>query len=359
MGNVQEVKKGRFLEIDALRGLAVLLMVFSHGLHWAHTGSAHDIVLILGTLSPGDIATPMFYFAAGLSLYFSLRMKLQKDPNSFGLRQRYTVRLGKLFIIGVMLSLSWGVLQAQAVTLLTLAWLTLTFPRLKKFSPPRYFFPALLLVGLGSHLFITSFTLPPVAQAIFAGQFPLMAIFTINIAGFYLAPRLQWHKFSLLAIGLGALLVGSALLLRSNAVILVRSGAPISFLLLGIGLGTLVLGVFHFTFIQRLNFFRYLTIVGKDALFIYIFHYVALFVPFYFSGFMGTMSATESLLFSTSVVMVVSITAKLRQKSKLTVFNMFDIGTATIWAYLSSLTLPSLTQRQSPTLENSANWSKR
>ena len=63
-----QVKNKRFKEIDALRGLAVLLMVFNT----VCAGSMSNPVKILGIFghTPGDIATPMFYLAAGLALYF-------------------------------------------------------------------------------------------------------------------------------------------------------------------------------------------------------------------------------------------------------------------------------------------------
>jgi hypothetical protein len=50
-----EKGSGRFKGVDALRGTAVLLMVFSHGLHWAYPGTAHDIILLFGSLSPGKV----------------------------------------------------------------------------------------------------------------------------------------------------------------------------------------------------------------------------------------------------------------------------------------------------------------
>ncbi|MBS4022686.1 MAG: hypothetical protein KGZ79_09755 [Dethiobacter sp.] len=62
--NLQVSKSSRFQEIDALRGAAVLLMVFNHGLEWMYSGTAHDVIRIFGSLSLGDIATPMFYGAS-------------------------------------------------------------------------------------------------------------------------------------------------------------------------------------------------------------------------------------------------------------------------------------------------------
>ncbi|EEG77172.1 heparan-alpha-glucosaminide N-acetyltransferase domain-containing protein [Dethiobacter alkaliphilus] len=357
MADLPMEKKTRFSEIDALRGLAVLLMVFNHGMEWAHT-TAFDIVVILQTLSIGDIATPMFYFAAGLSLYLSLQTKLRKNPDPLLVRQRYTVRLGKLFAIGITVSLTWGVLQAQAVTLLSLVWLTMTLPKLKDLNPPRYFFPGLLAATLSLHFLITSNALHPAVERVFSGQFPLFAILSINIAGFYLASRLAHKSFTLQAIALATLLIGSGLVLRHNDAVFVRSGAPAAFLLFGIGLAILFLGIFRYAPVQRLSLFRYLTMMGKDALFVYVFHYALFFVPFFFTGLMGTLSATASVIFSGSMLVGISIMVKLREKNKVTVFAMLDMIVAGFWSYLSQISLPSLSQPKprSARISNSGMW---
>ncbi|NLC52192.1 MAG: DUF1624 domain-containing protein, partial [Firmicutes bacterium] len=111
----------RVVGIDAARGLAILLMVFSHGLHWVYTGTSHDLILLFGTLSVGDLAAPIFFTVAGLSLYLSVTSKLRKGVEPLTLVNRYRHRFAQIFFVGVCLSLYWGVLQAQAIALFAVA----------------------------------------------------------------------------------------------------------------------------------------------------------------------------------------------------------------------------------------------
>jgi uncharacterized membrane protein len=327
-------KAGRFSEIDALRGLAVLLMVFNHGLNWSYAGTAYNIVAIFGTLSLGDIATPMFYLAAGISLYFSLQSRLRKDRNPIHIRAKYCIRLGKLFIIGFFMSLGWGVLQAQAVTLLALAWLVLSLLPNEKLESVFSVLPWLILISLGAHFLIANLRLSPSLHLVFAGQFPLFAILAINGIGFCLAPRLHWPAFSTRHIALGLGMMLTAVLYAQYASPMIRHGASLSFLAFGLGLSSLILGIMHNKGIQKLTLFRYLAMVGKDSLFLYIFHYVAFLVPFYFSGFMLNLSAAAAVVFSSAMTAMIVFTAYLRRHSRLSVYHIFDRLTSTLWAYL-------------------------
>jgi uncharacterized membrane protein len=335
MGNIESGKQKRFREIDALRGLAVLLMVFNHGLSWAYPGTAYNIVTLFGTLALGDIATPMFYLAAGISLYFSLQSRLRKDNDPLYIRSQYTTRLGKLFIIGIFMSLGWGVLQAQAITLLAIAWLILSFMPANPMETLRSYLPAIIFGALVVHFLLTSSSMPHFLHNVIAGQFPIFAILAINAIGFYLAPRLHLRTFSLRYIGLGIVLMVSALLYGEFISPMIRHGASFSFLMFGIGLSAMVLGIFHLNVIQTFSVFKYLALVGKDSLFLYIFHYVAFFVPFFFSGFMLQLSAPVAVIFSTVMTSLIILTAHLRRNSRVTVYYLFDTLTSTAWAYVS------------------------
>lgn len=328
-------KQGRFREIDALRGLAVLLMVFNHGLNWAYAGTAYNIVALFGTLSVGDIATPMFYLAAGLSLYYALHGRLRKDPDPLKLRSGYTVRLGKLFVIGIFLSMGWGVLQAQAVTLLAVTWLMITFMLHQPAEKFRSWLPALITVSLAAHFLITQFTLSPLLHSIFAGQFPLFAILAINALGFYIAPRLNVRTFALRYIGLGAVLIGAGLYYAERFSPMIRHGGSAAFLLFGIGFTALVLGVLRSPLLQNLKAFHYLTIIGRDTLFLYVFHYVAFFVPFYFSGYMLQLTSTGAVVFSSVMTILIGMTAYLRRNSRITVYDYLDMITLAGWGFVT------------------------
>jgi hypothetical protein len=333
--------KGRFDEIDALRGAAVLFMVFNHGINWMYTGTSYDIFRLFGSLSLGDIATPMFYLAAGFSLYFSLLNRLRKDPDPAAVRSRYTVRLCKLMFIGVLVSMSWGVLQAQAITLLALTWLTLTVSCRKKFDEARSFLPGFITIAVVIHFLFLNLTLPPLIELVVAGQFPLFAILAINSTGFYLAPHLTLKSFPLRNISLGVCLIITALVVGEKVSPLVRSGAPISFLLLGIGMSLLMLGVFHFRFAQKTFIFRWLAMTGKDALFLYVFHYAGFFVPLYFTGIMGTMTANGAIMFAVALVIAMTVTARLRRESTVSVFDLVDM----VFSAVSTWLLPPSVQR--------------
>lgn len=321
---INQVKSTRWDEIDALRGLAVLTMVFSHALCWSYAGSTLGIYGLFGNLTPGDLATLLFYLAAGMSMYFSLQSRVQRflDPES--LRREYTIRLGKLFLIGVFMSLGWGVLQAQAITLFILIHLVLFLSERCSFRSVRSFLPMIIAALLGGHFFLAGCSLPSYWEGVLAGQFPLLAVLSINALGFYLAPCFHMRFFSARVMHTGLGLIGAALFLREKGIPMVRHGATITFLLLGIGIGFLLLGIFHFSRVKKTFFFRYLVQIGKDALFLFVFHYVVFFLPLYFSGFMEKMSAASALIFSSVAALTVIITAKLRQGSNFTVYDLFD-----------------------------------
>lgn len=331
-----KVKSERFKEIDALRGLAVLLMVFSHALRWVYAGDPVGIIGLFGNHTPGDIATPMFYLAAGLSLYFSLQSRLIRNVDPLSLRREYSIRMGKLFLIGVLMSLTWGVLQAQAVTLFMLMWFVLSEVRKYNLNILRSFFPGIMALALSLHLLLSQGPLSHFFEELFAGQFPLFAILFINAVGFYFAPYLRSRFFSLGCLVLGAGLVATALLLSESGPSIARYGASITFLFLGIGLSVFLLGIFRLGFFQKSSLFYCFTLIGQDALFLFVFHYLAFFLPLYFLGLLGNMATAGALMFAGVVVTGVIITAVLRRNSILSVYTLFDMIFLTIWQNLLS-----------------------
>ncbi|MEW5921475.1 MAG: heparan-alpha-glucosaminide N-acetyltransferase domain-containing protein [Bacillota bacterium] len=321
-------------EVDALRGLAVLLMVFSHALRWAYGGDPAALIRLCGNITPGDLATPAFYLAAGLSLHFSLQRGLQKNPDPLDLRKRFTARLGKLFFIGVCMSLTWGVLQAQAITLLVLVWLTLSVPRLQDFQALRSLFPGIITLLICVHLLLSGLPLSPFWDRLLADQFPLFAILAINATGFYLASYLNLRTFTVAMIGLGLGLSAAALLLGEWGVAIQRNGASFSFLILGIGLSMLLLGIFRFGFMQRTIIFCCLMQMGRDALFLFVFHYAAFFLPLYLLGFTGKLSAPGALIFAGIMVLTVTLVARLRRGSSFMIYDLVDLIFLTMQSYL-------------------------
>lgn len=120
-----ETKK-RIVSIDVVRGIAIITMVFSHGLHWFYTGRSNNVISLFDVNSLGDMATPFFYTISGAALYLSILSRLKAGKDFRPLFAFYSKRFCQLFLIGVMLSKAWGVLQAQAVSLFLVAVAFLT-----------------------------------------------------------------------------------------------------------------------------------------------------------------------------------------------------------------------------------------
>ncbi|MFA7468329.1 MAG: acyltransferase family protein [Desulfotomaculaceae bacterium] len=65
-------RDNRDYSLDILRGIAVVLMIFHHVVTWLYTGSVRDIITIIGRISVGDMAAPIFFTVCGMSLYYSI-----------------------------------------------------------------------------------------------------------------------------------------------------------------------------------------------------------------------------------------------------------------------------------------------
>ncbi|NLJ34377.1 MAG: DUF1624 domain-containing protein [Firmicutes bacterium] len=309
----------RILEIDALRGIAVLLMVFSHGLHWSYTGTAHDIVSFFSHLSPGDLAAPLFFFTAGLSLYYSLTTLLGRRYTLTDLQKRYTKRLAKNFIVGVALSLTWGVLQAQAITIFILLTSILFLLQHFSFRQMRIYILALIALALGLHLFPF-----PNKCSILSGQFPIFAILVFNGAGFYFAPNLCRPKAHYRSLVPGLVFIASALCLGKAGFSLARPDAPLAFIILGIGLSLLLLGLLNFGVLKNTQIYSFICGVGRDALFLFVFHYLAFYLPLYLLGFGNKMGIHGALGFASIMVIAIIITAKMREHSTFSIYQLID-----------------------------------
>lgn len=312
-----------------------MLMVFSHALRWAYAGDPAALIPLGGLLTPGDLATPMFYLAAGLSLYFSMHGGLRKYSDPLVLRKRFAGRLGKLFFVGVCMSLTWGVLQAQAVTMLILVWVFLSIPRLQDVQVGRAFLPGLIALALCLHLFCREIQLSPFWHRLLADQFPLFAILAINAAGFYLAARLHHRHATAIITGLGVVMSVMAVLPGAWPMTMQRNGAPLHFLLLGTGISMFLLGIFRCDPVQKTKIFRCLRQVGSDALFVFVFHYAAFFLPLYLLGYTSKMSVSVALTFAATLSVAVILTAWLRRNSTFMIYDLVDLIFFTLHAGLA------------------------
>jgi uncharacterized membrane protein len=324
-GAAVEQKPDRLIGIDASRGLAILFMVFSHGLHWLYTGTSHDLVLLFDSLSLGDLATPVFFTLAGLSLYLSTAAQLRKGLRPSELFIRYRKRFSQLFFVGVCLSITWGVLQVQALVLITVISVFLFC--LPRYGPERsrliILYTALAYLAV-HQLVAISFNYAPYLF-LFRGQFPYFAVVGMSGIGFFSSVLLKYRFRNLYYIFSGVLLIAVSQLLRYLGIELHRFDAPAPFILLGLGITFICTGFLNSIYLRDSIIVRYLAYVGRDALFLFVFHYVALFLPVYLLGFHNKLGPLPALLTSASFIIIVMSTAKRRLRSSFSVYQLTDI----------------------------------
>lgn len=323
-GTVSEQESNRLIGIDATRGLAVLFMVFSHGLHWLYTGTSHELLQFFGSLSLGDMATPVFFTLGGLSLYLSVTAQMRKGAGLSELVLRFRKRFSQLFFIGVCLSLLWGVLQVQALVLFTVVSVFLfCLSRYDTERSRKIVFYAALVCLVVHQLLVLSFDYSPYL-IIFRGQFPFFAVVGMSGIGFFSSVLLKFRLRNVYFLLFGASLTALSQLLHINGVALKRFDAPASFIILGLGLSFTCIGLLNSVLIRDSIVIRYLSYVGRDALFLFVFHHVALFLPVYLLGFYNKLGPLPALLTSASFIVIVLITAKRRMQSSFSVYQLTD-----------------------------------
>ena len=318
------MKADRFIGIDITRGLAILFMVFSHGLHWLYTGTSHDIIVVFGSLSLGDAAAAVFFTVAGVSLHLSVFALLRKDNSPTDLLLRYRKRFSRLFFVGACLSLIWGVLQAQALALFILSACFLAC--FSRFGAARSRLVILLVafVSLAVHqLLVNFFDYTPLMMFV-RGQLPIFAILGMAGAGFFAAVLLNYQERNCYLVLVGSALMAVSLLLHHTDIPIKRFDASPSFVLLGVGLTLVCIGVFNSAVNRALFFCRYLAYVGRDGLFLFVFHYTALFVPVYLLGFYNQLDRAPALTIAALFVMIVFYTAVRRRNSDYTIYCLVD-----------------------------------
>lgn len=276
----------RIDSVDAVRGLAILLMVFSHGLNWFHVDGSHA-VLSLGALSLGDAATPLFFVIAGVSLALSLTARRRTGAPVGQIRGRYGHRFRQLFVLGIPISFAWGVLQSQAVTLGLLVLLSLyVFERQPSLRPAPWAFAA-AGVAAGLHAVTSRLDLAsPILRLLLQGQFPLFAIMALVASGFgagsLLRGGMPWRRRFFTT---GAAFAGLALLLSrgpgfdeagvaaSGGGLLVRAHMPLPYVFLGLAATLLLTATFDLPSLRGRGPVHLLGRIGRHGLFLYLAHY--------------------------------------------------------------------------------------
>lgn len=292
---------GRIYSIDAVRGLAIVLMVFSHGLNWFHVEGSHAI-FSLGALSLGDAATPLFFVIAGVALALSLTARRRTGASEDETWRGYAKRFRQLFILGIPISFAWGVLQAQAVTLglLVLAGLYV-FERRPTVGPAPWAFIG-AAVAAAIHGFVVRLDIAsPVLHLLLQGQFPAFAIMALVAFGFGAGTMLRsgtpWRlRFFLTGIAFAG--VGFVLArLPATAAdapgggMFIRADMPLPYVCFGLASTLLLTATLDLPFLRGRTATRLLARIGRHGLFLYLAHYGLILLQ---AGLFGWWHALET-----------------------------------------------------------------
>ncbi len=315
----------RILSIDSIRGLAIIMMVFSHGLHWFYAGGSHSIVSLFGANSVGDMATPFFYTISGAALYLSITSRLRRAHDFSTVFYFYLKRFSQLFLIGVFLSKAWGVLQAQAVSLFIIAAI---FLRAKKFLSLKKSVTCIVITGLlmliGHYILIG----PPGTKPrldILGDTFPLLAIAGLNALGFCLGYYLKAKGVGPWLLMVGVPLIVAGLFIHRYFQPIRRINMSISFIMFGVGMAMLLMYVFALRRVKTTALMRILANVGKGSLFLFVSHYTIIFVPLYLTGLLETFNKPVAIILSSLLVFtIVRLATWYRHKKFFTVYGLMD-----------------------------------
>src|SRR5690625_4164393 len=238
-------KTKRVVAIDAVRGFAILCMVISHGLHWFYIGTSHDVIHF-GALSIGDLATPLFFVVAGISLFLSLRSRWKRLQKSSAVWSAHAYRFQQLFLLGVPLAFAWGVLQAQAVALLCMTYMALQYRESSSNWLKQHWPFVMFPVFIALHL-VLSFVFRDNALLgeLLAGSFPIVALLAFMTFGFIWSRWLESGTLARQSIVLGAIGMSLALLFILFGDNVLRIGMTPGYIFFGCGLTSLGLGLFH------------------------------------------------------------------------------------------------------------------
>lgn len=282
---------GRIVGVDAVRGLAIVLMVFSHGLNWFHVDGSHTVFSI-GRMSLGDVAAPLFFVIAGVSLSLSFDARRRSGISNNRLLAQYRNRFRQLFVLGIPISFAWGVLQAQAITLGLFVMLVLhVFERegpvhtdtTASAGRRRWgeVWPAIfaLIALIGHALVVGSELRSPVLGLLFHGQFPMLAIMSFVAFGFAWGRRLHDRRWSRSFYAVGAVFAGTSWIVARatgpDGVLepLARTDMPVPYVLAGVAVSLLLLAVLQSRLLRNAGTVQLLGTIGRHGLFLYLAHY--------------------------------------------------------------------------------------
>lgn len=303
--------------VDAVRGLAIVLMVFSHGLNWFHIDGSHAVISI-GRLSLGDAAAPLFFVIAGVALSLSFAARRRRGMSAGVLADQYRRRFRQLFVLGIPISFAWGVLQAQAITLGTIVFLLLyVFERDTAASESvnvfagsrgivgRWWPFALALGALVIHAFIASANIgSSLLEMLFQGAFPLFAIMAFVSFGFGVGRWLQASNWRRRFYVVGALFIAAGWIAAggAGAKALVRVHMPLPYIFGGIGAALWLLAFMDAPAVRPSRPLRLFADIGRHGLFLYLAHYGLILIQVLAFGWWHTLDTPGAVAASLLLV---------------------------------------------------------
>jgi uncharacterized membrane protein len=215
--------QGRYPEIDAARGIAILMMVIFHVLYDLHFFGIMDIEVSSGFWRIFAVScASLFVFLVGLSLSISKDRAMAHGVNGRDLWKKYLMRGGLLLLIGLCITV---------ITYITIGDGFILFGILHLIGTSILIAPLFFRFGkgniyLGGSLFIFSFLLAGISGPVW------LAWLGFHPASFYsidYEPLIPWFGLVLLGLGAGAVLYpgGKPLLSRD-----IRTGPLTGFLAL-------------------------------------------------------------------------------------------------------------------------------
>jgi len=269
----------RISAIDQFRGFAILLMILADYLNniqvipaWLKHAPDIGYTII-------DLVAPLFVFAIGLTYGMSFRRRLErsgnwKTYNHFISRNLALIGLGFLITLGGVLSnnyppeANWGLLQALGAAGL----ITLPLIRIK----PKYRW----IFGFGLlaiyQVLLDQFWLSDVVDAVHNGpqgalSWGALMIIATSLGDMYLECEKGKRYYPWVSLTL--LILGGALIF---IVPISKHQASASYMLVSLGLSSLIFFIFHFLDVKYHLQFPLLTDFGKNPLLLYVLHGVVL-----------------------------------------------------------------------------------
>lgn len=287
--------KERILSLDALRGLAVLLMVVWHFLLWL-CGDRAKVLILIGKMPFGYLAGPLFFFSTGMGTWLSVRGRKERGEPWRLTLLHFVKRALALVCGGVALNCFlwgpksawiWDVLESIGVSNLVIA---LLFLRLSLPASALGVLVAFFVVLPWAEVGLPKCFPLPFRKALLEGVFPLFPwlgfVLTGAICGRWLTSgwrgRIFWLGASLLLLGLmlnqawpmefsprcpsyAPFSLGASLLLFWVLLLAERRrllGPSLPF----IHLGRAALGVYVWHYLVGLNLLRLSGVMGKVPL---------------------------------------------------------------------------------------------